>query len=226
MPERQTERQTELFDAIRAGDLERVRTLVGDDRGLLDRRNERGNTPVLIAQYHRKRDVLAYLLSLEPDLDVFDACSVGRSDRVAAHLDRDPALLNAYSSDGFFPLGLAAFFGHPDTVRLLLERGADVTLVARNPMKIQPLHAAAASRNLEVVRLLLDAGAPVHTGQQEGWTPLHAAAQHGDVPMARALLAKGADPKQQNDKGVSAIGIAAERGDAAMLKELKAASRT
>lgn len=213
--------QTELFDAIRGGNLERVRAIVSEDRSLLNRRNERGNTPVLIAQYHRKRDVLDYLLSLDPELDVFDACSVGRTDRVAALLDGDPALLNAYSSDGFYPLGLAAFFGHPETVRLLLSRGADVTVVARNPMKVQALHAGAASRNLDVVQQLLDAGAPVNTGQQEGWTALHAAAQHGDVKMARALLAKGADPKQQNEKGVSAIGIAAERGDAEMLKVLK-----
>jgi ankyrin repeat protein len=213
--------QAELFDAIRAGDLERVRALVGEDRGLLNRRNERGNTPVLIAQYHRKREVLGYLLSLDPELDVFDACSVGRSDRVAALLDEDPSLLNAYSSDGFFPLGLAAFFGHPETVRLLLARGADVTVVARNPMKVQALHAGAASRNFDVVQQLLDAGAPVNTGQQEGWTPLHAAAQHGDVKMARALLARGADPKQQNEKGTSAIGIAAERQDTEMLKVLK-----
>lgn len=215
--------QTELFDAIRGGDLARVRAIVSEDTTVINRRNERGHTPVLIAQYHHKRDIVAYLLSLDPELDVFDACSVGRSDRVAALLDRDPSLLNAYSSDGFFPLGLAAFFGHPETVRLLLARGADVTVVARNPMKVQALHAGAASRNLDVVQQLLDAGAPVHTGQQEGWTALHAAAQHGDVHMARALLARGADPKQQNDKGVSAIGVAAERQDAEMLKVLKQA---
>jgi len=213
--------QTDLFDAIRAGDVERVRSLLTEDAGLLNRRNERGHTPVLIAQYHHKRDIVALLLSLEPELDLFDACSVGRTERVAAILDAEPALLNAYNGDGFFPLGLAAFFGYPDTVSMLLRRGADVTVVARNPMKVQALHAGAASRNFDVVQLLLDAGAPVNTAQQEGWTALHAAAQHGDVRMARALLAQGADPKQRNDQGASAIGIAAERGDADMLKVLK-----
>ena len=213
--------QAELFEAIRAGDLARVQAIVDVDGTLINQRNERGHTPIMIAQYHRKRDIVTYLLSREPELDVFDACSVGRADRVAALLDHDPGFLNAYSSDGFFPLGLAAFFGHPDTVRLLLARGADVTVVARNPMKVQALHAGTASRNFEVVQQLLEAGAPVNTSQQDGWTPLHAAAQHGDVKMARALLARGADPKQQNDKGTSAIGVAAERGDAEMLKVLK-----
>jgi ankyrin repeat protein len=106
---------------------------------------------------------------------------------------------------------------------MLLTRGADVAAVARNPMKIQALHAGAASKNFEVVQLLVDAGAPVNTAQQEGFTPLHAAAQHGDVAMARVLLAKGANPKQPNEKGVSPIGIAADRNDTEMLKVLKGA---
>ncbi len=50
---------------------------------------------------------------------------MGRTARVAEWLDRDPGLLNARSSDGFSPLGLAAFFGQTETVRLLLARGAD-----------------------------------------------------------------------------------------------------
>jgi ankyrin repeat protein len=212
---------SDLFDAIRAGDGDRVRALLAQDAGAVNQRNERGHTPVLIAQYHHKRDIVALLLSHNPELDLFDACSVGRTARVAELLDADPAQLNAYNSDGFFPLGLAAFFGHPETVRLLLGRGADVTMVARNPMKIQALHAAAASRNRAVVQLLLDAGAPVNASQQEGWTALHAAAQHGDVEMARALLAKGADPNQPNDQGTSPVGLAAERGDVALLKLLK-----
>jgi ankyrin repeat protein len=211
----------DFFTAIRAGDVERVRSLLAQDPALVNERNERGHTPVLIAQYHHKRDVVALLLAHNPTLDVFDACCVGRAARVAELLDANPALLNAYNSDGFFPLGLAAFFGHPETVTLLLGRGADVSQVARNPMKIQALHAGAAGGHMAVVKLLVDGGAPVDTAQQEGWTPLHAAAKLGDLEMARLLLANGGDSKRPNDKGVSPIGVAAERGDVSMLKLLK-----
>ena len=211
----------DLFEAIRAGDAAQVRAILDRDPSALSRRNTRGHTPVLIAQYHHKHDIVKDLLARDPELDVFDACCVGRTERVAAALDADPTLLNAYNSDGFFPLGLAAFFGHPETVKLLVNRGADLAQVARNPMKIQPLHAGAASKNAEVVKLLVAAGAPVNAAQEGGWTPLHAAAKAGDLDMARALLAKGADPKRPNDNGVSAIGLSAERGDAAMLKLLK-----
>lgn len=212
----------ELFDGIRAGDRGRVEALLAAEPGLVNVRNERGHTPVLIAQYHHKHDLLPLLFAANPVLDIFDAASVGRTARVAELLDADPTLLNAYSRDGFFPLGLAAFFAHPETVRLLLARGADAAQVARNPMKIQPLHAAVAGRSFEVITLLVEAGAPVNAKQQEGWAPLHEAANQGNVELVRYLLAHGADPKQQNDAGKSAIGIAAERNAIEVLKLLKA----
>src|SRR2546426_11305258 len=89
------------------------------------------------------------------------------------------------------PLGLAAFFAHPETVRLLLARGADVAQAAKNPMQVQPLHAAAAGRSFQAVKLLVDAGAPVNGRQQEGWTPVHEGGRHGDLETTRYLLAHG-----------------------------------
>ena len=115
----------EIFEAVRAGDTGRLQALLRTDPGLANVRNERGHTPVLIAQYRDKPEAVALLLATEPELDIFDAASVGRTERVAEWLDRDPGLLDAKSTMGFSPLGLAAFFGHPDAVKLLLARGAD-----------------------------------------------------------------------------------------------------
>jgi uncharacterized protein len=210
----------ELFDAIRAGDAARVRALVAADSGVVNRRNERGHSPVLIAQYHHQPEIVKVLLAAGPELDIYDAASVGATARVAELLDRDPSLLNAYSGDGFFPLALAAFFGHAETVRLLLARGADPAQAARNPMKIQALHSAVTG-SLESVKLLVEAGAPVNAKQDKGWTPLHEAVNRGDVEMTRYLLDHGADPKLQNDEGKSAIGLAADKGNAEVLKLLK-----
>src|SRR6266511_623267 len=156
----------EIFDVIRAGDRARLEALLAAQPGLVNVRNESGHSPMLIAQYHHKRELVGVLLAAGPDLDVFDAASVGRTARLAELLDGDPSLVNAYSRDGFFPLGLAAFFGHPEAVRLLLARGADVTQVARNPMQIQALHAAIAGRSPDAVRMVVEAGAPVNAKQQ------------------------------------------------------------
>lgn len=211
----------EIFDVVRAGDTVRLKALLAAEPALANVRNERGHSPVLIAQYHHKKDALATLLAAKPELDLFDAASVGATARVAELLDRHPEQVNAYSSDGFYPLGLAAFFGHPETVRLLLARGADAGQAARNPMRVQPLHAAVASRSLEIVKQLVEAGAPVNEKQDKGFTPLHAAVGHGDEDMTRYLLSRGADPLIHNDEGKSAIGLAAEAGNTALLKLLK-----
>ena len=211
----------EIFEVIRVGDKARLEALLAADPGLVNVRNEQGHSPVLIAQYHHKTDLVAVLLAAGPTLDVFDAASVGRADRVAALLDADAALVNAYSRDGFFPLGLAAFFGHPETVRLLLARGADVTQVARNPMRIQALHAAVAGRSRQAVQLVVEAGAPINAQQHKGWTALHEVVHQKNEELTRYFLAHGADPKVQNDEGKSAIGLAAEEGNHAILKLLK-----
>jgi ankyrin repeat protein len=213
----------ELFQVIRAGDATRLGALIAADRSLVNVRNERGHSPVLIAQYHHRRELVQMLLAAEPELDIFDAASVGKTARVTELLDADPALVNAYSQDGFFPLGLAAFFAHPEAVALLLRRGAEVTAAARNPMRIQALHAAVAGRSFEAVRLLVEAGAPVNAQQQGGFAPLHEAANRNDAELASYLLAHGADPRLQNDEGKSAIGLAAEKGSIELLKILKAA---
>ena len=211
-----------VFDVIRAGDATRLAALLAADRSLVNARNERGHSPVLIAQYHQKRDLVTILLAAGPELDIFDAASVGRTARVAELLDRDPSPVNAFSGDGFFPLALAAFFGFPETVRLLLARGADASQVARNPMKIQALHSAVTG-SFDSVKLLVDAGAPVNGKQDKGWTPLHEAVNRNDLEMTRYLLAHGADPRLQNDEGKSAIGLAADKGFGEVLKLLKGA---
>src|SRR2546427_10616251 len=95
---------TELFDAIRAGDVARVRGLLATEPGLVNRRNERGHSPVLIAQYHHKSDVVAVFLGAGAALDLFDACAVGRTGRGAELLGQDAAHVSAYSGGGFYPL--------------------------------------------------------------------------------------------------------------------------
>ena len=212
----------EVFDVIRAGDATRLAALLAADRSLVNVRNERGHSPVLIAQYHQRGELVQMLLAAGPELDIFDAASVGRTARVAELLDRDPSLTNAFSGDGFFPLALAAFFGFPETVRLLLARGADASQVARNPMKIQALHSAVTG-SFDSVKLLVEAGAPVNGKQDKGWTPLHEAVNRNDLEMTRYLVAHGADPRLQNDEGKSAIGLAADKGFGEVLKVLKGA---
>jgi uncharacterized protein len=130
------------------------------------------------------------------ELDVFEASALGHEERLRELLDEDPSLANAWAGDGFQPLGLASFFGHVDAARLLVERGAEVNSASRNPMKVMPLHSAAAAQDpdvrYEIAQLLLEAGAEPDARQQDEYTPLMAADQHGDQRLRELLVEHGA----------------------------------
>jgi len=152
-------------------------------------------SPILQARYEDREDDLAALLAADPELDVFEAAAVGRTDRLRELLDADPTLVAAWSPDGFTPLHLAAYFGHVDSVRFLLERDAAHDAVARNELAVQPLNSAAASQvagaRVAVARLLLDAGADPNAEIAGGFRPLDAALRNGDDELVALLRERG-----------------------------------
>jgi ankyrin repeat protein len=166
---------------------------------------------ILTALYHTKRDE-AQQLADGAVLTIWEAAAMGRDERVRELLDGDPSLAAAWSADGYPPVGLAAFFAGPSTVRLLLDRGADLGAAARNPMKVQAIHAAVGSRNADSVALLLERGADVNARQQVGYTPLMGAAASGREDIADLLLQHGADAALRSDDGKTAADIAREHG--------------
>ena len=204
----------ELFVAVTAGDVSTVRTLLSEDPSLASARDGSGLPVVLLALFHQQREVADALLDAEPELGPLEAAATGRADRLSALLDADPEALNARTPEGFTPLGLAAFLGGPEVVRVLLERGADANDDADNQFGVRPVNAAAAAHDHETMRLLLDAGADPDARQQAGFTPLHSAAHTDDVEMARLLLDRGADATLATDDGRDAARIAADDGSA------------
>ncbi|MEW5851213.1 MAG: ankyrin repeat domain-containing protein [Myxococcota bacterium] len=199
------------LEAITAGDAGKLRDLVTRDPSLSRARDASGVSLVMSAMYHGKRE-LADILAAGGDLDVFEATALGNTARVASLVGKDASLVKAVSPDGFTALHFAAFFGRAAVAEVLLQHGADVHAVARNPMQVQPLHSAASAGHRAVMEVLLKAGANVNARQQAGWTPLQARALHGDVEGVRLLLRHGADASLQADNGSTAADLAREKG--------------
>lgn len=202
----------EFFDAIRAGDEPRVRALIETDPGLLTAKDDLGLGPFTVARYSRQNTIAEFLLSRGVELDIFAACLAGRRERVAELIAHDPALLAAYSHDGWTPLHLAAFFNSPEIAVDLLVAGAAVNARSTNAMRNTPLHAAVAGNSIGVTRTLLEQGADVNATQEGGWTPIHAAAQSGNAEMLQLLIDAGANLRARAANNQTPADLALTRG--------------
>jgi uncharacterized protein len=126
------------------------------------------------------------------------------------------------------PLMMAALKNEVDYATRLIARGADI-----NKTGWAPLHYAATSGNVQIIKLLLDKDAFINAESPNGTTPLMMAAMYGTTEAVQLLLDQGADPLMKNQLNMSAVDFAnrASRpdaiqliGDAAKAAEAKAAS--
>ena len=209
MPEEAPKR---LVEAIRSGDKKAVETLLNTEPGLLHFTAPNGSSVMLLAAYYGHPELADIFKRHGAQPDVFEASALGDLETVRKLVGGDQALVNAFSADGFYPLGLAAFFGHSSVVEFLLKSGADVKISARNAQKVTALHGAVARRDVRTVKMLLEAGADPNARQERGFVPLHDAAANGSLPLVELLLEHGARADAKADDGKTAADMAAERG--------------
>ena len=159
-------------------------------------RDAEGRLQAMTALYEGDEGRARELLPPDDELTTTEAAAFGRTDRLRELLDEDPSRVREDSPDGFSPLHLAVYGGSADTVRVLLERGADANAVSASAIaRVPPLGTAAFVRRPDLAELLLDAGADVNGQAEGGFTALDSAVQNGDDPMIRLLLDRGADPR-------------------------------
>jgi hypothetical protein len=107
----------------------------------------------------------------------------------------------------------AVLAGDADAVAALLDADPQLANLAdRAPGRLSVLHHAAGAGNLEVVELLLAAGASPSKRSHDGSTPLHEAALGGHLEVARALLAAGAETRATTNSGYSVLDAARAGG--------------
>ncbi|MBP2681125.1 MAG: uncharacterized protein H6Q78_988, partial [Candidatus Krumholzibacteriota bacterium] len=83
-----------------------------------------------------------------------------------------------------------------------------------------PLHIAATTGNVEIARLLLDAGADIDAGDADNSTALGVAAMRRHAEMVDLLIARGADVNRRDRKADCPLSFAAYGRDEAIIQKL------
>lgn len=116
--------------------------------------------------------------------------------------------LIARDNQGRSSLHRACLDHNMDTIRSLIEQGADVN--AKDNQDATPLHFAAALGHLDSVKALVSNGAIINIlGNINSETPLHQASRHGHRQVVEYLISEGADVNMEDKHGNDPYSVSA-----------------
>ncbi|KAF5837886.1 ankyrin repeat-containing domain protein [Dunaliella salina] len=172
--------------------------------------------PLDAAVFHGHHSMVGYLCSREEVRAqpcsafanaLYGACSLGRVECVRHLLTLPPSIVHVNTPLGLgdnTPLHIASWKGHVAVVDLLISLGAQSGI--RNSRGRLPLHVAAASGALDVVRFLLSDErtrptciSRIDEPDNRGRTALHLAASHSNLDCCKELVAAGAQSMLRRD---------------------------
>ena len=194
---------TGLHAAAARGDGVEIRRLIGQGADAAAR-DGHGRTPLHVAAFGAQGEALRALVAGGADPNALDA---QRYDVVT----------------------IAAVRNDVPTLRLVLALGASPRNVT-SPYDGTALIASAHLGHVDVVRILVEAGAPLDHVNNLGWTALLEAVILGDggprhVAVLRTLVAAGAAVGLADRQGVTPLAHAQRRGYAEMVEILERAAR-
>ena len=88
---------------------------------------------------------------------------------------------------GVTPLYYAAYHGHTNIVKLLIDNHANINIAINDGS--MPLHIAAQNGYTDIVKLLINNGADINKAMNNGARPLFIATKNGHTDVATLLLA-------------------------------------
>src|SRR5690554_2017762 len=106
-----------LEEYIETGNSMAIEDLLNGNPNLSKQRTSHEISPLLLACYYNKPQIIKVLLKHIDELTVHEASAANLLEQVQAMLENKPDLLDNVSDHGFTPLGMATHFGNEDVAR-------------------------------------------------------------------------------------------------------------
>ncbi|MDH4271604.1 MAG: ankyrin repeat domain-containing protein, partial [Candidatus Aminicenantes bacterium] len=208
----------EIFDAVKANDLAKVKALVEANPQLVNATDPDGRTPLHWACRGVHYELLKFLVEKGADVNAQDNDEIAPLHSLAskAHAEGTALLIthkadvNVKSAAGDTPLHFAVQSSSIAVVKQLMGHEADVSSISQNGYT--PLLRAVAANSLEIAELLMAKGADVNQVYKEdyyGATPMSFAIQSRNLEMVKSLHLKGANIQYRTKLGASHLHFAA-----------------
>lgn len=220
----------EIHDAVRKGEVERIKAILDKDPLAVNLEDERSWTPLHWAALRGNKELVELLITRGAVVKVSE-----RNDRTPLHyasyqghqevvklLIQKGAIVDAKAVGSASPLNWAAQAGQIGVDKILIDNGADIH--AKCKAEVTPLYFAALRGNKDFLELLLSYGAEVNFTDYTGQTPLQVAVTRGHAKVVGILLEKGADKHvKEKHSGRTLLHLAAIYGHTPVARGLLAA---
>jgi ankyrin repeat protein len=209
----------QIHDLIQSGDLEQVKTLLNENRDLLESKDSYGKTPLITAAYTHQLEIAAFLLEQGADIKAttnsgstsLHGAAYFRNELMTQLLIDNGADIYVQNASRWYPVFGAVAGGDTATVSCFLNNGVDINFL--NPNGYSMLFQAIDDENVEMVSFLLSKGIDTEIKADYGRTALfNVARESGNVELAKLFIDHGADINTKDQSGSSPISICAWRG--------------
>jgi ankyrin repeat protein len=222
---------SEIFQAVKTGDLNQVRTLLEAEPSLLESKDKDSNTPLIKACQAMNVDIAEYLI--DKGADVNAKGKLGTTPLIATPKRKDESVsfvqylikmgadVNAIWSPGVgdWTVLHGAINGNVKVVKLLIDNGADINV---KNLQGTPLQMAINYKKIETVELLIESGAKLQEFSF-GNTELHLSAIKGCAELVPLLVNYGIDVDILNEYRQTPLYYASMHGHRKTVEALIAA---
>uniref|UniRef100_A0A8C2ZAN1 Euchromatic histone-lysine N-methyltransferase 2 n=1 Tax=Cyclopterus lumpus TaxID=8103 RepID=A0A8C2ZAN1_CYCLU len=164
------------------------------------------NNHIEVAHYLIQNGATVYHVEEDGYTGLHHAAKLGNLEIVNMLLETGQVDVNAQDNGGWTPIIWSAEHKHVDVIKVLLNRGADVT-ISDKELNVC-LHWAAYAGNVDIAELVLNSGCSLASVNMHGDTPLHIAAREGYLECVTLFLSRGADIDIMNREGDTPLSLA------------------